>query len=102
MSAPFHLNALIIFFWLANSTSCLLLLKNHRQLFDELSPKIKQYRLAFTVSLVISEILINFASDSYESDNFHTFISDTEVLFTGITVGVLWHYEITKKYLKLF
>ena len=69
---------------------------------DELSPQLKRYRLAFTVSLVISEILINFVSDSYESDNFYTFISDSEVLLTGITVGVLWHYEITKKFIKLF
>ena len=77
-------------------------MKNYRYLADELSPKLKRYRLAFTASLVISEILINFVSDAYDSDNFHTFISDSEVLVTGITVGVLWHYEITKKFVKQF
>lgn len=102
LTAPFHLSALIIFLWLVNSFSCLLLLRNHRYLSDELSPHLKHYRLAFTVTLVISEILINFISDSYASDNLHTFLSDSEVLLTGITVGVLWHYEMTKKFVKLF
>jgi hypothetical protein len=102
LTAPFHLSVLVIFFWLTNTASILLLLKNHAGLIGEFSPNIKRYRFVFTVTLIISEVLINIASDSYQADNLHGLISDTEVLFTGMTLGVLWHYEIANKFKKLF
>ena len=102
LTAPFHLSVLVILFWLANTVSILLLLKNYAGLVGQLTPNLKRYRLVFTLTLIISEVIINIASDSYQADNLHGFISDTEVLFTGMTLGVLWHYEITNKFKKLF
>ena len=98
LSAPFHLSALVILFWLANTISVVLLLRNHIHLSGELSPALKIYRLVFTITLIASEIIINLISESYQADNFHGFISDNEVLLTGITLGVLWHYELTKRF----
>jgi hypothetical protein len=101
LTAPFHLSVLVILFWITNTGSVLLLLKNHAGLVGEFTPNLKRYRLIFTISLIISEIIINITSDAYQSDNLHGFISDTEVLFTGITLGVLWHYEIINNFRKL-
>ena len=102
LSAPFHLTWPVVVFWLTNSVSVLLLIKHHRELAGQFSLILKKYRLLFTVTLVISEILINLISDDYVTDNLHGFISDTEVLLTGITLGVLWHYELTKNIKKVF
>ena len=102
LTAPFHLSVLVILFWLANTASILLLLKNHAGLAGIFPPNLKRYRLIFTITLIISEVIINISSDPYQADNLHGFISDTEVLFTGMTLGVLWHYEITNKFKKLF
>jgi hypothetical protein len=102
LTAPFSLSALIVLFWLINSLSVILLLKSAHEIVGELNPSLKLYRLMFTASLLISEIVINIISDSYQADNIHGFISDIEVLFTGITLGVLWYYEITRKLKKIF
>jgi hypothetical protein len=102
LTAPFSLSPLIVLFWLVNTLSILLLLKNHAGLVGQLAPDLKRYRFVFTVTLIISEIIINILSDTYQTDNLDGFISDTEVLFTGMTLGVLWHYEITSKLKKLF
>lgn len=96
LSAPFHLTWPVIVFWLANSASVILLLKHHRELAAQFTPILKRYRLLFTLSLVISEIIINIVADDYVADNLHGLISDTEVLLTGMTLGVLWHYELTQ------
>jgi hypothetical protein len=101
LSAPFHLTWPVVLFWLANSCSVLLLIKHHRELAGPFTQTLKQYRLLFTATLVISEIIINLVSDDYVADNLHGFISDTEVLLTGITLGVLWHYELTKSIKKV-
>ena len=61
---------------------------------------LKKGRLVFTFSLVFLEIAINLSADSYAADNFHGLISDSEVLLTGITLGALWHYELTKKLIR--
>lgn len=97
LTAPFDLKFLTVFFWLLNSLSVFLLLINYRQITDQLSPYLKALRLIFTFSLVLAEIVINLTAEPYTADNLHGFISDAEVLLTGITLGVLWHYEITKK-----
>jgi len=102
LTAPFPLSAPVILFWLLNTFSVLLLLKNYNGITGQLSPNLKRYRLVFTATLFISEIFINITSENYQVDNLHGLISDTEVLVTGITLGVLWHYEITNKFKKLF
>jgi hypothetical protein len=102
LTAPFPLSAPVIVFWLLNTFSVVLLLKNSDELVGQLTPNLKRYRLLFTATLIISEIIINIISDNYQVDNLGGFISDTEVLFTGMTLGVLWHYEITSKFKKLF
>ena len=101
LSAPFHLTWPVVLFWLANSMSVLLLIKHHRELAGQFNSTLKNYRLLFTITLVISEIIINLVSDDYVADSFHGFISDTEVLLTGMTLGVLWHYELTKNLKKV-
>ena len=101
LSAPFHLTWTVVVFWLANSLSVVFLIKHHRELAGQFNSTLKKYRLLFTVTLIVSEIIINLVSDNYVADNFHGFISDTEVLLTGMTLGVLWHYEITKNIKKV-
>ncbi len=96
LTAPFNLNAVIVFFWLANSAACVALIYYYRQLNGKLSPNLQKIRLAFTLTLICVELAINLSAHSYAADNFHGFISDSEVLFTGIALGVLWHWEITK------
>ena len=100
LTSPFNLNAAIVFFWLINSASCALLILHYRQLYGDLSPKIKKIRLVFTLTLIFVEIAINATADSYAADNFHGFISDSEVLLTGMSIGALWHYELTKRLTK--
>ena len=102
LTAPFPLSVPVIVFWLLNTFSILLLLKNYSGLVGQLSPNLKRYRLVFTATLIISEIIINVTAENYQVDNLHGLVSDTEVLFTGMTLGVLWHYEITNKFKKLF
>ena len=101
LTAPFHLTWLVVAFWLANSVSVVLLRKYHRELADQFNSSLKKYRLLFTITLIISEIIINLVSEDYVADNLHGFISDTEVLLTGMTLGVLWHYEFTKNIKKV-
>jgi hypothetical protein len=101
LTAPFPLSTLVIIFWLLNTVSVLLLLKNYAALVGQLPPSLKRYRLLFTATLIISEIIINITSENYQVDNLHGLISDTEVLFSGMTLGVLWYYEITSKFKKL-
>lgn len=96
LTSPFNLNAAIVVFWLINTVSNLLLMYHYRQLHGELTPTLKKVRLAFTLSLIFAELVINLTANSYAADNFHGFISDTEVLITGITLGALWHFELTK------
>lgn len=96
ITAPFDLRFLTVLFWLLNSLSVILLLINYRQLAGQLTPFLKVVRLTFTFSLLFAEVAINLTAEPYTADNLHGFISDVEVLFTGITLGVLWHKEITK------
>jgi hypothetical protein len=96
ITAPFPLGLFVVLFWLLNALSVILLIKNRHGLSGQLSPGLKKLRLLFTVTLVILEIIINLISEPYAADNFHGFISDVEVLVTGITLGLLWHYELTQ------
>lgn len=95
VSAPFVLTPFIFFFWGLNAASVIVLLKNSASLNHVLTPKLKLVRYVFTGTLICLEIVINITSDSYVADNLHGFISDMEVLVTGITLGVLWYKELT-------
>jgi len=96
ITAPFHLGLFVVIFWLLNSLSVVFLIKYRHGLSGQLTPRLKNLRLFFTLTLVILEIIINVISAPYAADNFHGFISDIEVLVTGITLGLLWHHEFTK------
>ena len=96
LTAPFNLNVVIVFFWLTNSAACAALIYYYRQLNGKLSPNLQKIRLVFTLTLICVELAINLSAQSYAADNFHGFISDSEVLLTGMSLGVLWYWEITK------
>jgi len=95
LSAPFNLTFFIYLFWAINLGSVIYLLINASKLYAPLLPPLKRARLVFTVTLALLEITINLNSNSYAADNFHGLVSDTEVLITGIILGVLWFHTIT-------
>jgi hypothetical protein len=95
ISAPFSLTFFIYFFWGVNFVSAFYLLINSSKLAIPLINPLKRVRLIFTATLILLELVINLNSNSYAADNFHGLVSDSEVLVTGITLGVLWFHSIT-------
>ena len=100
ITAPFSLNFFIYLFWGINFISAVYLLVNSTKLAIPLINPLKRVRLIFTVTLILLELVINLNSNSYAADNFHGLVSDSEVLITGITLGVLWFHSITTPFTK--
>jgi hypothetical protein len=95
ITAPFSLTFFIYLIWGINFISAVYLLVNSNKLAIPLINPLKRVRLIFSATLILLELVINLNSNSYAADNFHGLVSDSEVLITGITLGVLWFHSIT-------
>lgn len=94
VSAPFEMTLWIWLTLIANTAALLYLFKT---CIEPTGAAFRTARLGFTLSVVLLEGVIGLTDSPISTTELQGVINDTEVLMTGMLLGVLWYDRITAR-----